>query len=122
MKKKPREPKILFVDNMEEVYRKIRFPQGIDYARNLEEARYKLYSGRYSLVITDYHLGEKEPKGGLDIIKIAKGIGIEAILISSQNHEKEALEAGAKKFIFKKDFIEGTWKGLNLMQLINLKE
>lgn len=119
--KKLKEQKILFVDDMEEVYRKIRFPQGIDYARSLELARYMLYSKRYDLVITDYHLGKEEPKGGLDVIKIARGIGLDAILISRDNHEKEALEAGAKKFIFKKEFLE-KWSGLNLTNLINLRD
>lgn len=118
-KKQPREPKILFVDDMEEVFRKIRFPQGIDYARSLEMARYMLYSKRYDLVITDYHLGKEKPKGGLDVIKIARGMGLDAVLISRDNHEKEALEAGAKKFIFKKEFLE-KWTGLNQTNLINL--
>jgi len=113
--------KILFVDDMPEVYAKIKSPKNMDYASNFEDARYLLYCKRYNLLITDFHLGKKAPKGGLDLIKIAKSIGIEAILISSQNHEEEALDAGADKFIFKKEFIEGTWKGLNLIQLINQK-
>jgi len=107
---------------MPEVYAKLRSPLDMDYASNFEDARFMLYCRRYNLLITDFHLGEKEPKGGLELIKIAKSIGIEAILISSQNHEEEALEAGADKFIFKKEFIEGTWKGLDLTSLINLKD
>jgi len=114
--------KTLFVDDMPEVYAKLRSPLDMDYASNFEDARFMLYCRRYNLLITDFHLGEKEPKGGLELIKIAKSIGIEAILISSQNHEEEALEAGADKFIFKKEFIEGTWKGLDLTSLINLKD
>jgi len=114
--------KILFVDDMPEVYAKLRSPTDMDYASNFEDARYLLYCRRYNLLITDFHLGEKAPKGGLELIKIAKSIGIEAILISSQNHEEEGLDAGADKFIFKKKFIEGTWKGLNPIQLINQKD
>ena len=114
--------KILFVDDMPEVYAKLRSPTNMDYASNFEDARSMLYCRRYNLLITDYHLGEEAPKGGLELIKIAKSIGIEAILISRENHEKEALEVGADKFIFKKEFIEGTWKGLSPTNLINLKD
>jgi len=112
--------KILFVDDKKEVYAKLESPTNMDYAQNLEEARYKIYSRNYDLIITDYHLGKEAPKGGLELIKIAESIGIEAILISTQNHEEEALEAGAKRFIFKKAFLE-EWKTLSPTQQINLK-
>lgn len=114
--------KILFVDDMPEVYAKLRSPTNMDYVNNFEDAKSVLYFKRYNLLITDFHLGKEAPKGGLELIKIAKSIGIEAILISTENHEEEALEAGADKFIFKKEFIEGTWKGLNLTRLINLND
>jgi len=112
---------ILFVDDKREVYDKFRFFRKIDYAKDLEEARFMIYSKRYDLIITDYHLGEKAPKGGIEIIKIARSLGIETILMSTQNHEEEGLEAGAKRFIFKKELLE-KWTMLNPIQLINLKD
>jgi len=114
--------KILFVDNMPGVYDKIRFLENTDYVNTFDSARHMLYSKRYDLLITDYHLGKEDPTGGIELIKIAKSIGIEAVLISSQNKKKEALDAGAVKFIFKKDFIDGICRRLNPIQLINLSD
>jgi CheY-like chemotaxis protein len=98
--------KILFVDDMVEVYNKVKEKLEVDYSDNEADALNKLNSNFYDLVVSDYHLGETSPKGGLNVIKAAKAKSIEAILISRDNHEKEGLEAGAEEFIFKKKFIE----------------
>ncbi len=98
---------ILFVDDMKEVYTALNNSE-IDYASNETEAIEKINSGNYDLVVSDYHLGEDSPRGGLNVLQKAKSKGIEIILISRDNHKNEALELGIK-FIFKKDFIE-SWK------------
>lgn len=97
---------ILFVDDMKEVYDNIKNKIRMDYSDNKEGALNKIKSVHYDLVVSDYCLGENSPTGGLDVIKFAKSKNIEAILISRDNHKKEALEAGADKFMFKKEFIE----------------
>ena len=103
--------RILFVDDMKEVRDKIagRWANNlyeIDYASNEKEALEKLKNNNYHSVITDYDLNGDSHKEGLNIIKAAKEKGIEVMLISKENHEQEALEAGAYKFEFKKDFLE----------------
>ena len=104
--------KILFVDDMIEVYYKIKDKLQVDYSSNEKDALNKINSNNYDLVVSDYHLGEEAPQGGLNVIKAAKTKGIERIiLISRDNHEKEGLEAGANEFIFKKKFIEECGKG-----------
>jgi len=99
---------ILFVDDMKEVYDKIKncLNNVIDYASTEKEGLRKINEKNYNLVITDYHLGEDSPKGGLNIIKAAKEKGLVSMLISTENHKKEALETGANGFLFKKDFLE----------------
>lgn len=99
--------KILFVDDMVEVYTKVRDKIIVDYSDNEQDAIGKINSNPYDLVISDYHLGENSPQGGLEVIRAAKTKGIEGILISREDHEKEGLDAGADKFMFKKEFIEG---------------
>jgi DNA-binding response OmpR family regulator len=98
--------RILFVDDMMEVYDKLKDKIKVDYADNERDALKKIRSGNYDLVVSDYHLGEEAPQGGLNVIRAAKAKSIECILISRDNHEKEGLEVGADKFIFKKEFID----------------
>lgn len=112
--------KILFVDDMKEVYDVLNNSE-IDYASNKTEAIEKINSGSYDLVISDYNLGNNYPKGGLDIVKAAKLKGIETILISRENHEREALEIGADKFMFKKRFLE-EWKKSNQIKKTKVKD
>lgn len=98
--------RILIVDDMKEVYEKIgpllKGTYDSDYARNEKEASGMITTTEYDKVITDYHLGSDSPRGGLDVIRSAKDKGLRVILMSTENHEREALEAGADKFIFKK--------------------
>lgn len=101
--------KILFVDDMVEVYNKIKGKIKVDYSDNKKEAIEKINSNPYNLVVSDYHLGEESPTGGLNVVKAAKIRGIDALLISRYDQKKEALEAGVK-FIFKKEFIENCGK------------
>ncbi len=99
--------RILIVDDMPEVYSMLvgHFPQS-DYAANTRQAIEYMDHREYSQVITDYHLGEEEPQGGLEVVREASSRGIECILMSRENHEVEALEAGAKQFIFKRELIK----------------
>jgi CheY-like chemotaxis protein len=100
--------KILFVDDMIEVYEKIKEKINADYADNEQDALNRIASGNYDLVVSDYHLGDSAPTGGLNVVRAAKAKSksIEAILISRENHKKEGLDAGADEFMFKKEFIE----------------
>lgn len=97
----------LIVDDMKEVYDKLQqnFSNAI-YSSNVADALKRIETGEYNLVITDYHIGEDSPAGGLDVARKASMKGIECILMSTENHEKEALKAGANKFLFKKDLIK----------------
>jgi len=99
--------KILFIDDMKEVYDKVSSilekRYDVDYTQNEQEALNMIKTKNYDKIITDYHLGTYSPKGGLNIIRVAKDKGLSAILMSTENHEQEALEAGADKFIFKKE-------------------
>ena len=100
--------KTLIVDDMKEVYEKLLEKIGqADYSSNVMDALKKIREGAYTEIITDYHLGEKSAKGGLEILKAASTRGIEnIILMSTENHEEEALKFGATKFVFKKDLIK----------------
>ncbi len=104
--------KTLIVDDMQVVYDRLRtqFPNS-DYSSNLPDALKRIETGDYNQVITDYHLGDNFPTGGLDVIRAAVKKGIETIIsMSSQNHEKEALEAGANEFHFKRELLENGTK------------
>lgn len=93
----------LIVDDQKEVYDKIsNYFEYSTYAGTVEEGLEKIALDNYDLVISDYHLGEGSPKGGLEIIRAAKEKGLKSILMSTENHEKEAKELGAI-FIFKKE-------------------
>ena len=97
----------LIVDDMREVYDKLRgtYPESV-YAQNVEDALRIIRAGECDKVLTDYHLGEDSPEGGLDIVREAFRMGIECILMSTENHEEAALKAGATKFVFKGELIE----------------
>ena len=98
--------KILIVDDMVEVYNKLKDKiEDADYSPNVEDALNKIREGEYTQIITDFHLGDESPKGGLKILKVASKKGIECILMSTENHEKEALKFRKTKFIFKKELI-----------------
>lgn len=103
--------KTLIVDDMKGVYDKLKvsYPESV-YARNVADALRIIREGECNKVITDYHLGENSPKGGLDIVRESSRKGIECILMSTENHEEEALKCGATKFIFKKNLIKNDRK------------
>ena len=96
----------LIVDDAKEVYDKIsgKF-ENPTYASTLEEGLEKIASGNYDSVISDYDLGKKSRKGGEEIIRAAKDNGLKIILMSKENHRKEAEELGAI-FLFKKELFE----------------
>ncbi len=98
--------KVLIVDDMREVYEKIQGNfKDSDYSPSVDDALRKIRDGEYDRIITDYHLGEDSPKGGLEVTREASKKGIEVILMSTENHEKEALDAGATKFVFKRELL-----------------
>ena len=96
----------LIIDDMKEVYDKIsgnfKNPR---YAGTVEEGLKELTSGNYDLIVSDYHLGEEAPQGGLEIMSAAKNKGLKRILMSKENHREEAEELGAI-FMFKKEIFE----------------
>ncbi len=99
---------ILFVDDMPICCRI--FMQGLSgnystyWAKNKDEALNQIKKGNYDLVITDYHLGDEAPEGGLDIIAESSKQNLLVISISKENHRNEALSSGANRFVFKKEF------------------
>src|SRR4030042_469403 len=100
--------RILFVDDMP-ICCNI-FMKGLSgeystyWAKNREEALGQIKKGNYDLVITDYHLGDEAPEGGLDVIAESCRQGLPVISISKENHKSESLDTGAKRFVFKKEF------------------
>ena len=97
--------KILIVDDMREVYENLRGIVGeADYSPSVEDALIKIRDREYTKIITDYHLGENSSKGGLEVLREAAKRGIERVLMSTENHEEEALMWGAK-FVFKKELL-----------------
>lgn len=94
----------LIVDDMLQVHD--RFSKcPVSHAYSLEEAVQKLNSESYDLVITDYHLGESSPRGGLDIARLSKEKGLPVILMSTENLIEEAIELNIP-FVFKKELFE----------------
>ena len=96
----------LIVDDRKEVYDKIsdKF-ENPTYAGTVKDGLRKLHSGKYDVIVTDYHLGDEFPRGGLEIIRAAENEGLIRILMSTENHEEEAKELGAR-FVFKKEIFE----------------
>jgi len=100
--------RILFVDDMRECYQL--FMAGLPkehyvyWAQSREEAEKQLEDQVYDLVISDYHLTDADPEGGLEVISKASSSGLPVLSISKENHREEALSHGAKKFNFKRDF------------------
>ena len=99
---------ILFVDDMREVYGKVKKYLGyiMDYASTEEQGLKLIEKNNYGLIITDYDLNDEFHSSGLNIVKAAKEKGLVSLLISRENHREEALEAGANGFMFKKDFLK----------------
>jgi CheY-like chemotaxis protein len=100
--------KTLVVDDMKSVYDRISSRNLMieyDYAQNPNDAIKKINSGKYSFVITDYHLGGDFSSGGIDVARVAKENGLGVILMSTENHESEAKDIGVL-FKFKKELIE----------------
>ena len=96
----------LIVDDMKEVYDRISGHfKDPGYAKNVKGALEEIASGNYKLLISDCHLGEDSPKGGLEIIKAVKDEKLIRILMSKENHRKEAEDLGAI-FMFKKELFE----------------
>ena len=96
----------LIVDDAKEVYDRISdLFKNPRYAGSMEEGLRELASGDYDLIVSDYHLGDEFPQGGLEIIRAAKKKGLIGILMSKENHRKEAEELGAI-FMFKKELFE----------------
>lgn len=104
---------ILFVDDMPVCCRI--FMKGISgtkfpgeystyWAKTREEALEQIKKEDYDLVITDYHLGDEAPKGGLDVIMNSYNEKIPVISISKEDHRSESMSSGADRFVFKKEF------------------
>ncbi len=97
--------RILIVDDMREVHEKLKSLEeryNIEYAISEEKALSMIKENDYHGVLTDYHLGNESSKGGLNVIRAAKEKGICSILMSKENRKEEAIEAGARGFVFKK--------------------
>lgn len=106
--------RILFVDDMSKCCKD--FMKGLSgnysvyWTKTKKEALKQIKENRYDLVITDYHLGNDDPKGGLDIITNSYNRSIPVISISKENNKNEALNSGANRFVFKKEFFNNIEK------------
>ncbi len=112
--------KILFVDDMSvccrEFMRGISGGSSVYWAKTRDEALMQIgqHPLDYDLVISDWHLGESYPDGGREVITTAYKTGIPVISISKDDeHKNEALEAGAKRFMFKKEFFNNIEKTIS---------
>jgi len=72
--------RILLIDDMRIIHNRIGSSFGrdiiLDNAYSYEEAKRKIKSNSYDLIITDCHLGDQYPQGGLEIAKLSKEKGI----------------------------------------------
>lgn len=106
--------KILFVDDMPICCRY--FMKGLSgkyvmhWAMDRKEALRQVKRGDYDLVITDYRLGDESLEGGLDVIAESCRQGLPVISISKENQRNEALNSGASRFVFKKEFFNNIEK------------
>ena len=99
----------LIVDDMPEVYDKVRGHfDNPGYAQTLNKALEKINSGGYGRVLTDYHLGEEAPQGGLEVIRAARKRGLSVLLMSRENQEEEAEKLGIR-FKFKREIMKNGW-------------
>lgn len=120
--------KILYIEDMEDCYKKTSEALGndfdIDWKRGYSEAFNAInrYLGQYSAAIFDVNLeynpnlpNDKQTTQGLDLIKMTKReaerqeINMPILCVSSNGtrYEKLSMEAGADRFLWKKEF----WKG-----------
>ncbi len=99
--------RLLLADDMDWVYEVAKLKLNdrciIDYAKTEKHALKKIKENNYDIVLTDYYLGKTSQKGGLNIIQAAKNKGLKTILMSKENHKKEASDLGVE-FVFKKNF------------------
>lgn len=86
----------------------------LNFAKSLEVAKIAMDLREYDAILTDVHLTDTEPIGGIEIISLAKSKGIPCILMSKENHEKKAIESGAYGFLFKKELISMLEEGKKL--------
>jgi CheY-like chemotaxis protein len=123
--------KILYIEDMKECYKKTSEALGqdfeIDWKKNSPDAINAIVKNlkKYSAVVSDVNLyhnpnlpDNEQTTEGLNLIKIAKeeaerqGISIPIICVSKNGalYEKLSLEAGARRFLYKKEFWEGKGK------------
>ena len=94
---------------MPEVYDKVRGHfEDSSYAPTRQQAVRKIESREYDRVLTDYHLGDDDPQGGLEVARAAIEKGLPVILMSRENQEEEARKLGIR-FVFKKSVIQNGW-------------
>lgn len=77
----------------------------LNFAKDLEIAKMAMNSRKYDFILTDMHLTNDNPLGGIEIISLAKSSGIPCLAMSKENHKKEAIDSGAYGFLFKKELI-----------------
>lgn len=107
--------RILYVEDMRECYEKtkeafrdedVRWVKKI--TRSFDEI--KKYLRKYDKAVVDVNLDflKLESEEGLNIIRKLREFrrDLEIICVSSQDYKEKALEAGANKFVYKKEF----WK------------
>ncbi|MCX6750936.1 MAG: hypothetical protein NTZ83_05740 [Candidatus Pacearchaeota archaeon] len=118
--------KILYVEDMKECYENTCKAIGdtfeIDWRKNYSEAMNAITKnlGEYSAAVFDVNLNpaDEQTREGLDLIKKLKeeakkqGISIPIICASSNGalYKPLSLKAGAKRFLWKKEFWEGKGK------------
>jgi DNA-binding NtrC family response regulator len=86
----------------------------LNFAKSLEIAKMAMDLRDYDAILTDVHLTDANPLGGIEIISLAKSRGIPCLVMSKENHEKEAMDSGACGFLFKKELISMLKEGKKL--------
>ena len=114
--------RLLVVEDREEFYGPIVDALGKEYDFTLTNssrvAKRDLEKNSYDAILTDVHLTELAPLGGIEIASLASSKNIPCLVMSRENHEKEAINAVAYGFLFKKELLSMLEEGKKLSCLL----
>ena len=114
--------RLLIVEDRKEFYEPLanalKEKYNLNFANRLEKAKRALGKNNYDAVLTDVHLTELTPMGGIEITSLASSKNVPCLVMSRENHEKEALDSGAYGFLFKKELLLMLGEGKKLSCLL----
>jgi DNA-binding NtrC family response regulator len=110
--------RLLIAEDREEFYEPLanalKESYELNFARRSYVAERALEKYAYDAVLTDVHFGEDDPLGGIKIASLASSKNTPCLVMSRENHEKEAMENGAYGFLFKKELLSMLKEGKKL--------